>query len=91
MNDFNWLNIAFVVPGNNPETDEDDCQIMTTAKMILPRKGEGIWLLQEPEKAQAIEKFGTSTFIVTDIYHHIASGKGGCYDNIVVYVEPLKA
>lgn len=65
------------------EGNED--QLAYTSKVICPRKGEYVWIQED----EIINKYGSSSFIVENVCHHISPNCKNSYDSIVIYVIPL--
>jgi hypothetical protein len=85
MSDINYdsLNIEIILDSD----DYPDTSLGTTMKRILPRAGEIIWM---PYNWEWKKKYKTRAFVVREVCHHIMLNSKGAYDNIVVYVEPIK-
>ena len=83
MSDINWLNIEIYASVND---DDEAEQISITAKVICPRKGEYVWM---PFQWEHKEKWGTNSFMVDEVCHHISPNIKGTYDSIKIYCTPV--
>lgn len=82
-----FLNIEICVEVSVNENEYDTDTIASTIKKIVPRIGETIWMPYDWERKN---EFGTRAFIVKDICHHILNKAKYSYDQVVVFVEPIK-